>query len=403
MAAKALSVTTKLIAALAEVAAGRPVNVTALCLELKISRKHYYALKRRFDEGGVEAVVAGKSRRPLHCPAQLDGGVEDRIVALRKELIDDGWDAGARTIATHLTREGLDPVPVASTIHNVLRRRGLVVDAPQKRPRAAMTRFEYDAPNACWQLDGTETVLAGGTKVCVLEINDDHSRKKMKLLAAAAETTESAWECTGAAIEEHGPPARMLTDRGAALNGHPDRESVFRERLRRHGILPISSRGYHPQTCGKNERGHQSLHQWLAARPTAHTLPDLQHLLEEYTEAFNSWRPHQSLGDITPDQRYSATAKARPLGALAPERSTVTRIRVSGRGEVATGRFSIQVGRSWHGATVTVMREDLNVVILSNNEVIRRLVINPDHRYQGNGRPHPRSPKPHPRRVLPMS
>jgi transposase InsO family protein len=302
-----------------------------------------------------------------------------------------------------LAREGLAPLPAVSTIHRVLRRRGLVIDQPAKRPRSTLIRFEYDAPNACWQLDGTMTRLADATLVCVLDLLDDHSRKKMRLLAAAAETTEAAWACVEQGITRHGPPARMLTDRGSALNGHPDRQSVFRDRLRRLGIQPVSSRGYHPQTCGKNERSHQTLHRWLAAHVTPRTLPELQQLLDQFTDEFNSWRPHQALGGDTPDHRYAARPKAGPLGALEATRTTVTHVLVSARGEVRTGNFVVQVGREWQGARVTVLRDDLNVVVMHDREVVRRLVLDPDRRYQPNGRPKPRSPKPHRRRVLPMS
>lgn len=397
---------TKLIAALAEVAAGGRVNVSALCLDLGISRKHYYELKRRFDAGGVEAVLARKSRRPLRSPGQTSAAVEDRIASWRKRLEDDdGWDNfGARSIRLLLAREGVSPVPSASTIHRVLRRRGLITDQPEKRPHATLMRFEYDAPNACWQLDGMETVLADGDTACVLDLLDDHSRKKMRLRAAASETTAEAWKCVEEGIERFGPPARMLTDRGAALNGHPDRQSIFRERLRRLGIKPISSRGYHPQTCGKNERSHLTLQRWLAARPTARDLDELQQLLDEFTELFNDWRPHQALGGDTPTTRYNARPKAGPLGAIEADDTTVSYTLVSARGEVAIGRtFRVQVGREWQGARVTVLRDDLNVVILHDQQVIRRLVLDPDRRYQPNGRPRPPSPKPHRRRVLPMS
>jgi transposase InsO family protein len=329
--------------------------------------------------------------------------VEDRIATLRKELTEQGWDAGARTIRTLLAREQVSPLPAVSTVHRVLRRRGLVVDQPQKRPLSTLIRFEYDAPNACWQLDGMTTHLADGTLVWVLDLLDDHSRKKMRLRAAAGETTDEAWACVQDGIDRHGLPARMLTDRGSALNGHPDRQSLFRERLRRLGISPVSSRGYHPQTCGKNERSHQTLHRWLAARPTAATLPELQRLLEEFTDEFNSWRPHQALNGNTPDQRYAARPKAAPLGAVEAARTTVTHVLVSARGEIRTGQLTVQVGREWQGARVTVLRDDLNVVILHDREVVRRLVLDPDRRYQPNGRPRPPGPKPHRRRVLPMS
>jgi transposase InsO family protein len=394
---------TKLVAALAEVVAGGRVNVSALCAELGISRKHYYALKRRFEGGGAEAVLARKSRRPRRSPGQVSAPVEDQIVRLRKELSEQGWDAGARTIRVMLAREGLALLPAASTIHRVLRRRGLVVGQPAKRPHSTLIRFEYDAPNACWQLDGTTTRLADGTVVCVLDLLDDHSRKKMQLLAASGETTDAAWACVEQGIARHGLPARMLTDRGTALNGHPDRQSVFRDRLRRLGVQPVSSRGYHPQTCGKNERSHQTLHRWLAARPAAHALTELQGLLEEFTDEFNGWRPHQALGGLTPDDRYAARPKTGPLGALETTRTTVTHVLVSARGEIRTGHFRVQVGREWQGARVTVLRDDLNVVVLHDREVVRRLVLDPDRRYQPNGRAKPPSPKPHRRRVLPMS
>jgi hypothetical protein len=213
---------------------------------------------------------------------------------------------------------------------------------------------------------------------------------------------EDAWACISDAIDAHGPPVRVLSDRGPALNGDPAKQSQFRERLRRRGVQPISSRGYHPQTCGKMERSHQTLQQWLARRP-ASSLQELQQLLDQFSEKFNTGRAHQALGGDTPHQRYTAKPKAAPPGAVTAERTTVTTVLVSGRGEVATGEHSIQVGRRWQGCRVTVMREDLNVVILSDQEVIRRLIIDPDKRYQGNGRPYPASPKPHPRKVLPMS
>src|SRR4051812_707482 len=164
----------KLAAVLAEDSAGGRVNVSAVCRELGISRKHYYALRRRFAAGGVEAVTVSASRRPQRSPGQTTAAVEDEIVRWRKLLVEDGLDAGARSIRYRLRRQGLSPLPAVSTIHRVLRRRGLVVDEPRKRPKAANRRFTYPDPNACWQIDGTEGRVAGGTEGCVVEDIEDH-------------------------------------------------------------------------------------------------------------------------------------------------------------------------------------------------------------------------------------
>ena len=42
--------------------------------------------------------------------------------------------------------------------------------------QASYRRFVYPAPNACWQLDGTEYVPTGGRKYLILQLIDDHSR-----------------------------------------------------------------------------------------------------------------------------------------------------------------------------------------------------------------------------------
>jgi transposase InsO family protein len=404
MAGTVLSMRTKLAAVLAEDVSGRRVNVSAVCRELGVSRKHYYALKRRFETGGLDALLAGESRRPNRSPTQLPAAVEDEIVRLRKSLDDDGADAGARSIYYELRNHSSAPLPAVSTIHRVLRRRGLVVDQPQKRPKSADRRFVYPDPNACWQIDGTEWQFADGTRVCVMKVIDDHSRAVLAMRASTeAENLEDAWAALRTAIDRHGTPVRVLSDRGSALNGDPRRQSEFRRRLRRLGVLPISSRGYHPETCGKTERSHRSMQNWLRARPPAATLTELQALLDEFVEWFNTRRPHHSHDGATPISVYAAKAKAAPSGVVIDTNPTVTQVKVSSRGEIRTGAYSIQLGRRWSAARVTLIREDLNLTVMTDTEVIRKLIIDPDRRYQGNGRPYPRSPKPHPRKVLPMS
>ncbi len=93
-----------------------------------------------YREGG-EVALSPRKRGPK-VPANLTSAVlEDQIVGWRKRLGEDGLDAGARTIAWHLSQESSD-VPALSTIHRVLRRRGFVVPQPQKRPRSSWMRFE---------------------------------------------------------------------------------------------------------------------------------------------------------------------------------------------------------------------------------------------------------------------
>ena len=123
-----------------------------------VSRRWVYELVRRFDTEG-EAGLQPRSRRPRRSPHRTPGALEDEIVELRKELSDQGLDAGAHTIAVHLGRRH-GRAPAVSTIWRVLSRRGFVTPQPQKRPRSSFIRFEADQPKRT--LAGRHHPLAPG-------------------------------------------------------------------------------------------------------------------------------------------------------------------------------------------------------------------------------------------------
>src|SRR6478735_5047407 len=125
---------------LAVFSSGVPVNVTALCRELGISRQTLYKYRRRFELEGPIGLVE-RSRRPHTSPQRISAATEAAIVGLRTEL---RVDCGAQAIAYHLARHG-DPVEVPSvaTLHRVLVRHGLVTPQPRSRPHAATRRFGW--------------------------------------------------------------------------------------------------------------------------------------------------------------------------------------------------------------------------------------------------------------------
>jgi hypothetical protein len=231
-------------------------------------------------------------------------------------------------------------------------------------------------------MDGTTYRLATGREVKILKIIDDFSRAELMALAAISENLRDTKRCLLLAIERHGPPAAMLTDRGGALNGDPNKASQFRDLVTSLGIEAISSRGHHPQTCGKNERSHQTMERWLQAQPTATDLAELQQLLDRYQALFNNTRPHQALAGATPAERYSSRDKA-VAGDPQPTRQTsITHVLVSAHGEIASGRQYVGVGRALAGKRVTVLREGNHVTITHRGQLIRSLELDPSVRYQ---------------------
>jgi transposase InsO family protein len=365
-------------------------SISEVCAQLGVSRESFYLYRSRFAAEGWTGLLP-RSSRPHSSPGQTPPELVALIVAMRARLIAEGWDAGARSIHARLARQGIEGLPTPRTVHRVLIREGLVVEQPAKRPRSSFKRFEHPQPNSCWQLDGSGWHLADGTLVCILRLIDDHSRLILASRAAPAETTADAWACLETAITRHGVPAMLLSDGGSAFTGRRrgprSGMSDFEARARALSIHPVVSSPFHPQTCGKKERDWQPLKRWLNAQPAARTLNDLQQLLDAYDVLFNTDRPHQSLENQTPAERYAATAKANPADPPPPP-CHITHPLVHDRGRIDLGNgYRLCIGPEWNGVRVTVVRDDLDVVILHGSQIITRHHIDPSRKHQLSGRP----------------
>jgi len=57
----------------------------------------------------------------------------------------------------------------------------------------------------------------------------------------------------------------------------------------------------------------------------------------------------------------------------------------TGRVPLGPGGYSITLGHAWVGATLTVLRHDLDAVIFHGSDLIRRVRINPQVKIQPSG------------------
>jgi len=366
-------------------------SVSELAAAHGVHRSWIYKLLARYRAGGYEALEP-RSRRPRSCPHRTPAEATRAIVALRERLGAEGHDCGATTIAYHLASQ-IDQVPSLSTIWRVLRREGLVTPQPQKRPRSSLIRFEAELPNEMWQADITHWTLGGGGHVEILNMLDDRSRL---FVASRAYRTVKAADVVGAfrkAMSLHGAPASLLCDNGAVFTAAPRGGKVLLQtELERLGIAAKNSRPYHPQTCGKVERLHQTLKRYLARQAPAQTLSELQGRLDTFLHYYNTTRPHRALGGRTPLQAYSARIKARPAKKTRPE--THFRVRhdkVDGEGTVTLRHESklhhIGIGRAHKGRPIKLLiaDRDIRVLDLDTGELIRRLTLDPSRDYQPIG------------------
>jgi len=153
------------------------------------------------------------------------------------------------------------------------------------------------------------------------------------------------------------------------------------------GVEFKNSRPYHPQTCGKVERLHQTLKRYLAKQPPAETLAELQGQLDAFAHYYNHIPPHRALHRRTPLQAYSARLKARPAGASAATYFRVREDKVDKSGTVSlrydSRLYKIGLGRAHKGRQVKLPIADESIRVIDlEGELIRELTLDPSRSYQ---------------------
>ena len=360
-----------------------------------ISQPRVSQLVAAWRAGGW-AAVEPQSRRPRSNPNATPAAVEERIVALRAELIAYGADAGPQSIAAILTDE-LDTPPSVTTIWRILTRAGLVTPEPRKRPKRSSIRFEADLPNECWQADFTHWALADGSDAEILLWVDDHSRFLISATAHQPVTGRIVLNAFRAACARHGTPQSTLTDNGFVFTTrHRGGANSFEIELLNRGVDQKNGTPNHPQTQGKVERVNQTLKKWLRARPAPRTTPDLQAMLDEFADFYNHRRKHRAHPGRTPAQVYAARAKA------TPEHNRGGHFRIRDDIVHATGSVTLRRGGRMHhiklgmhlgGTPVRMLIHDLHVIVIDRDtgEILRELTIDPNKDTQARGlKPGPR-------------
>ena len=356
-----------------------------------VSKSYVGKLVVRFREGGYEA-IAPLSRAPKRIPHRTPEDLEDEIVALRKELDDLGVDAGAQTIHYHLSlRRGR--TPSISTIWRVLRRRGFVTPQPHKRPRSSWVRFEAQLPNGCWQSDVTHWGLADGTEVEIVNFIDDHSRLAVASQVLRRATAPAVLEVFQQAAGTWGFPAALLTDNGCVYTTwHRGGPNVMQTELLALGIDYRHSRPYHPQTCGKVERFHQTMKAFLSKQDPAQEIAVLQAQVDRFVAYYNEVRPHRAVGRRPPIVAFEARDKARPSGPkiVVGAGVRVRRDRIDKHGRVTlrhrTKLHHLGIGARHRGKRVILLVHGLDVRVVSlDGELLRHLTLDPSRDYQPQG------------------
>jgi transposase InsO family protein len=327
-------------------------NVRALVRAFCISSATAYKWLARVEAGGV-AALSDRSRRPHASPSRTPDEVERHVLALRDA--HPAW--GGRKLRHRLLALGLDSVPSASTITEILRRHDRL-DPDTAAKHTPFVRFEHPEPNDLWQMDfkGEWRVAAG---FCYpLTILDDHSRFALCLRACPNQRTPTTREAVRETFRRYGLPKRMTMDNGApwAVYSYGRRHwTALTAWLVRLGIHVSHSRPHHPQTQGKDERFHRTLNDELVGRERHERLCDWQRAFDAWREVYNRERPHEALAMGVPSARYGPSARVYPerLEPIEYAEGDIVRV-VQRRGQIKYQTRRYFVGQAFAGEPVAL-------------------------------------------------
>jgi len=289
--------------------------LSELCEEHGVSRKTGYKWIGRYRAEGA-AGLAERSHAPLRHGRATPEALAEAIVAMRRER--PSW--GPRKIIAKLRMGApLARWPSPSTAGEILDRAGLVGRRRLKR-RGPPRLGELTTPcraHHVWAVDHKGwRRLVDGSRVEPLTITDGFSRYLIGLAATRGTTHEEAHLVFERAFGEHGLPEVIRSDNGSpfASTGTTGltRLSAWWARL---GIVHERIDPGHPQQNGRHERFHLTLLE--AMRPAERDLAAQGRRFAAFADDYNRERPHEALGQRTPESLYQPSP--RPLPSRPPE------------------------------------------------------------------------------------
>lgn len=275
-------------------------NVRLTCRHFGISPTTFYKWLKRFCERGLRGLEslsrAPRRRRSPTVPRQT----VSLIVSIRKA--NPAWSK--HKIAVILTRDHGVTVS-ASTVGRVLKRKGLY-DRRVSRKRAKAAKKRQQRLRAEWWM---KNAFPG----CLIQVDTKHLRfagKKFYQFTAVDCFSRIAFcrvfssgssKCARTFLEELScympfSLVALQTDNGSEFLKHFDKATE--EML----VTHYFSHPYCPKENAHVERKIQTTKYELWAFKEAYTVKDLNELVDEWNDTYNNYRPHQSLGYLTPNE-----------------------------------------------------------------------------------------------------
>jgi putative transposase len=284
----------------------RELPMTTACAAAGISRKTGYKWLARYGASGASGLQP-RSRAAHRHGRAMAREVAQLIIGLRRRR--PHW--GPRKLKAMLQHNHPElRIPAASTIGDLLRRKGLCqVRRRRMRAQPGQPFAQVTGPNDLWCADFKGWFRTADGKRCdPLTITDAYSRflLECRIVAPSYAQVKLLFE---RAFRRYGCPRTIRTDNGEpfASAGTAGLTRLSVQWLKAGIALERIAPGK-PQQNGRHERMHRTLKAETSTPPAADH-EEQQARFDRFHRYYNHQRPHEALGQTVPAAHYAPSPR----------------------------------------------------------------------------------------------
>lgn len=278
------------------------LNLSEACRQFDISRPTGYLWLKRYQEEGFPGLINRSTQRESQ-NNQTSQNKEDLIILLKSEFSHQG----PKKIHAKLhERYPEEEWPGITTIHNILKRNGLVQSRKVKRRLAETNTDLYKSkyPNDVWCMDFKGWYMTkDNERFDPFTLTDHETRYLIRCNKLRENNKEHVWAILEMAFREYGLPLYIRSDNGPPFaTSCPGRLSKLAVKLIKAGVTPEWIEPGNPQQNGRHERMHLTMEREGFVHGS--NLKEQMKLIEEFINYYNFERPHEALGQKAPGSLY---------------------------------------------------------------------------------------------------
>jgi len=333
--------------------------MSQLCIRHGISRKTGYKWVERYKAAGVASLTDRSSARHT-LVRRIDAATVRLVLGLRQER--PTW--GPKKLLARLRQDHPEQAwPATSTLGDLLKREGLSQPRPRrpKDERRKPALIEASAPNLSWAADFKGWFRTGdGVRCEPFTVTDGYSRYILGCEVVPQVTFARVQPVLTRLFREYGLPRAIRTDNGNPFArrdglGGLSQLSVWLLKL---DVWPDFILPGRPDMNGRHERMHRVLHEDTASPPAA-SVSAQQQRFDTWRVDYNTYRPHEALGQRCPATLYQHSPRIFPETIAAWMYPADHQLRkVVGDGYVRWRERTLYLSGALRGETVALARRD---------------------------------------------